>query len=141
MTIDLVEFPGLDLPVGARWAIQALRINGKSPALAAILDWKRHRPADYRKIIKVMALVATKQRVTDEKHVKKTSKPQHHGEIYEMRAHRGQARLFFFYDNNKEAVVVCTNEYIKGKGSQDSAFQRCANLRKIYLDHQAESRT
>jgi hypothetical protein len=55
--------------------------------------------------------------------------------IYYMRAHRGHARVNFFYDNGSGEVVICTNAYWKAKPSrseQNKSFGICANLREIY---------
>ncbi len=70
-------------------------------------------------------------RVRDEKLVTKCANPDY-GDIHEARAHKGHARLMFFYSEREQAVIVCTNEFWKGKGSQDAAFARCAKLKQIY---------
>jgi len=81
-----------------------------------------------------MRLAAQLVRVQNPKHVKKSANPRH-GNVYEMLAYTGAARLMFFYDDEERALIVCTNEYEKSKGDQDAAFARCAALRELYLKH------
>jgi len=69
--------------------------------------------------------------VTDEKLVTKCANP-NHGNVYEARAHKGKARLMFFYSEEEEAVIVCTNPFWKGQGNQDGAFSTCAKLKSIF---------
>lgn len=132
MKFELIEIPDVNLDATNKWKICALEINNRSPILKALIEWKRKRPDDYKKIFCSMKLVAVNDRVVDPKHVKKTSNPSKHGDVYEMRAHKGLARLFFFYDDQNERVVVCTNEYIKGKGDQNNAFAQCGKLKRYY---------
>jgi mRNA-degrading endonuclease RelE of RelBE toxin-antitoxin system len=132
MKLNLIEIPELNLPASDSGKIKALQVENKSPALEALLTWKREAPIDYKKILKVMKLLAGRGRVTDEKHVKKTAKPKQHGDVYEMRAHRGKARLFFFYDTIDESIVICTNAFDKGKGDQNAAFERCGKFKTLY---------
>jgi len=135
MEFELIDIPELELPADCERRIRALQINGKSPAIAALVEWKRKNLKDYTKIINVMRLIAERGRLTDEKHVKKTSKPDKHGDVYEMRAHRGKARLFFFYDHLDDSLIICTNEYNKGKGDQDNAFSKCGSFKELYEGH------
>lgn len=132
MTIELIEIPGLRAEEQTRWQVRALAFDGKSPALVALHQWKQTEFADFKKIMKVMRIVGGMPRVPDENKVKRSENPAH-GEVYEMRANKGHARLMFFYSERDDAaVVVCTNEYWKGKGSQDAAFARCAKLKQLY---------
>ena len=137
MKYELIEIPDLNIDATNKWKICALQIENRSPALNALIEWKRKRPDDFKKIISSMKLVAVNDRVTDPKHVKKTSNPNKHGDVYEMRAHKGLARLFFFYDEQNEKVVVCTNHHIKNKGDQNAAFALCGLLKANY---QSQSR-
>lgn len=130
MKIELLEIPGLKESEQSTWKVRALAIDGEAPALKALRDWEESENADYKKIMKVMRIVGQMRRVHDEKKVKKSSNPKHEG-AYEMRADKDHARLMFFYSD--DAVVVCTNSYWKGKGSQDTAFRHCSELRHFYL--------
>lgn len=136
MKLDLQEIGGLSQNDQLHWQIRALVIERegqrKSPALDALDKWRADQKGDFNKIIKVMKRVAQARRVRDEKHIKRSSDSDH-GDIYEMRAHRGHARLMFFYsEHEKTAIVVCTNSHWKGKGSQDQAFATCAQLKRLY---------
>lgn len=136
MTITLEDIPELDLPAQALWQVKALVVDGRSPALAALADWKRKRPDDYRKILNSMKMAARVHRLTNNrKHVAKNQNPDH-GEVFEFIAYTGKARLMFFYDERSEAIIVCTNAHEKGNSSQqDAAFGRCAVYKALYLKH------
>jgi hypothetical protein len=62
--------------------------------LETLDEWKSREQADYRRILRVLRYVGSMERVNDEKHVKVDD--QRRGR-YEMRAHRGHARMLFFY--------------------------------------------
>jgi hypothetical protein len=132
MTIELKEIPGLDDVSQTEWKVRALAIDNVSPALSALHEWAEKENTDYRKIMKVVHLVGANKRVPNPNHVKKSENSEH-GAVYEMRAHRGHARLMFFYSQKDGcAVAVCTNEYWKGKGNQNNAFAKCAQFKKLY---------
>jgi len=131
MKVELAEIPGFDARYEKMWKVRALAIDNKNPALAALVNWQKHRPNDFRAILKVMRIAAQQDRVRNPKHVKKCGNPKH-GEVYEMIAYTSTSRLMFFYDNDGESLIVCTNEHEK-KGDQDAAFERCATLKAIYL--------
>jgi hypothetical protein len=132
VTIELLEIPGLEARHQTEWNVRALVVDGRNPVLAALARWQREYPADYSAIMKVMRLAAQQKRVRNPKHVKKSSDPKH-GNAYEMIAYTGVARLMFFYDEDEEALIVCTNEFEKGGGDQSAAFLRCATFRELYL--------
>jgi hypothetical protein len=133
--IELVEIPSVRPEEQSRWKVRALSLDGHSPALVALHEWQKKEFADFKKIMKVMRMVGGMHRVPDQNKVKRCENPAY-GEIYEMRAHKGHARLMFFYSEREDAaVVVCTNDYWKEKGSQDAAFARCAKLKQIYESH------
>lgn len=132
MATELLEIPGLRAEEQTRWQVRALAFDGKSAALVALSQWQKNELSDYKKIMKVMRYVGGMHRVPDQKKVKRSENPDH-GEVYEMRADKGHARLMFFYSERDDtAVAVCTNDYWKGKGSQDAAFALCARLKQIY---------
>ena len=130
MKIELVDIPGLSLGNNPRWRVKVLSFDGKKPALDALLKWKRAERNNYNKIIKVIKFASSVYRVTDKKKVKKTSNP-NQGNIYEFRADKSNARLFFFYDED-DNLIICTNNYWKNKGNQNNAFANCAELKAIY---------
>ena len=133
MTIKLEDIPGLDLPLGTEWQIKAVVINKKSPAIYALSKWKETKPNDYKAIIKVLKLASVQNRVIIEKHVKQSANKSH-GEVFEARAHRLKARLMFFYDDEKQALI-CTHGYEKGNGDQNAAFGKCATYRDYYFEN------
>lgn len=132
MNFELHEIPGLKPSEQTSWKIRALGMNGRVPALDALVDWSVSEKADYNKIMKVMRIVGQVRRVPNPKHVKKSTDPKDEG-AYEMRADKGHARLMFFYAEQEESLVVCTNHHWKGKGSQAQAFKLCAELRRAFL--------
>lgn len=130
MAVGLKEIPSLNLGNSPRWKVKVLSIDGKQPALDALLKWKREERKNYNKIINAIKLASSVYRVTDQKKVKKTANTDH-GDIYEFRADKSHARLFFFYDED-DTIIICTNAYWKNKGSQSAAFSNCATLKAIY---------
>ncbi|MBU0676493.1 MAG: type II toxin-antitoxin system RelE/ParE family toxin [Verrucomicrobia bacterium] len=134
MRFKLKDIPGLDAAHQNRWRIKSLEIDGKNPVLAELAGWSSNAKADFNKIMKVMRYVGTQDRVRNKKHVKKSDNPKH-GDVYEMRADKGSARLMFFYSERDRSVVVCTNTYWKAKDSkkeQDVAFDLCGHLKRLY---------
>lgn len=132
MEIKICEIPGLPDEIGTPWKIRALMIDGKSFALNALLEWQSKQPNDYKKILNSLKLAASsKLPLHSPKHVKKSIA---HENVYEARADKMHARLFFFYSREKEQIIVCTNDYWKkgdGKG-QDAAFNFCNKLKFMY---------
>ncbi len=130
MKIGLLEIPRMNASQQTCWKIRALVVDGRAPALDALLTWRESEEADYKKIMKVMRIVGQRNRVQIEKYIKKSANPAH-GDVYEMRADRSHARLMFFYSED-ESIIVCTNSYWKNKGNQNIAFGHCAQLRLVY---------
>jgi hypothetical protein len=128
--VELVEVPGVPVKTGTVWKIRALQIDGKSLALDALENWQRTTPADYKKILKAMEIAVSKVRVQSPNHVKKCSDPAYETS-YEFRAHRGSARLMFFYDTNDGNIIICTNGMDKGE-NQNNAFQFCNKFETFY---------
>lgn len=136
MKVALAEIPGITSSDQTRWRLRVLTVNGNSPVLTSLLHWATSEKTDHKKIIKVMRIVGQSQRVTNEKHVRKSGNPAHDN-VYEMRADKSRARVMFFYDD-VEGRVICTVPYWKGKGhsgrDQSTAFDRCERLRKLYFE-------
>jgi hypothetical protein len=130
--LELSDIPGLEARHQSVWKVRALVVDGRNPVLAALVRWQREYPSDYTAIMKVMRLAAQQKRVMNPKHVKKSADDKH-GNAYEMIAYTGVARLMFFYDEDEESLIVCTNEFEKGGGDQSAAFQRCVTFRDLYL--------
>ncbi len=152
MEIKLVDVPGLDIPTGtkARWRVVTLEIDGRNPAYEQLAEWygsydladKIEKPGpEFKKIAKSMVRAATREIVRSDQFVVKSTNPKH-GDVYELRAPRGHARIMFFYDDDSESLIVCTNPYSKGKGhsnkAQDQAFAHCAFLKEKYLQWKKE---
>lgn len=133
MRLTLEDIPGLTSANPVVWKVKALAVDDRNPVLASLVDWKRHHPEAFKAIYKVMRLASQQTRVSNPKHVKKNENPKH-GEVYEMLAYGDIARVMFFYDRRNEYLIVCTNTFEKGKGDQDAAFARCAELRRLYLE-------
>lgn len=127
--LELSDIPDMEAAWEESHSIRALVINGKSPVLDHLADLKRNALADYKKIIKVMERVARLGRVIDEKHVKQDAEKRG---IYEMRAHKGHARVLFFYDEDTNQTVICTLGYWKGRGDQSKAFDLAVRMMEIW---------
>lgn len=109
----------------------ALKVDGKSPALAGLIDLRNRHPEDYARLLKVIRLVAMNQEVRG-KHVKQGSGQ--YRDIFEMRA--GQERCFYFLEPRDNRIVICTNHYWKNKPSkreQNKAFENALSFRRLYL--------
>jgi phage-related protein len=113
--------------------IKALEINGRCPALAMLAEWAQDNKDDFKKLMKSIKLVCQNKRVINQKHVKKSSNPAHCG-IYEIRADKGKPRLFFFYSNGAEEIVICTHGWDKktSQREQNSEFDKCARFKQLY---------
>lgn len=131
MKIELWEIPTVPDAPSNPWKVQVLAIDGRSPALTALDEWSQRQVADFKKIIKSLRYASQTVRVHNEKFVKKCANPDH-GDVYEARADKGHARLMFFYSAKHDSVIVCTNSFWKGQGSQDNAFGNCAKLKTIF---------
>ena len=134
MAVELIQIPGVTNHHQIVWQIRVLQINDRNLVLGSLAEWQRTSPGDYKKIMKVLQMVGQLDRIRDEKHVKKSDNPKHDG-VYEIRAHRGSARLMFFYSEKTQSAVICTNAYWKAKDSkkeQDQAFETCHKLKQIY---------
>lgn len=135
MNVKLVDVPHLPMSEKARWRVVTLEINGRNPALEALVKWNTDKQfrSEYTKIIRAMTRAASEVRVTDPKQVGRSND----GEVFELRAHRGKARLMFFYDDEGESLIVCTHDYWKGSGhsktAQNQAFNVCKKLKEVYL--------
>ena len=133
MAIELVDI--IHKPEWERaHQIRAIEIDGRCRVAVELADLARYDAADFAKIMKVVRMVAEQERVTNTNHVKRG---RGYPDIYEMRAHRGHARLYFFYTPAHKEVVVCTNSYWKTKPSaneENEAFQRVDRLRQRYLE-------
>lgn len=134
MAVELIQIPGVTNHHQIVWQIRVLQINDRNLVLGSLAEWQRTSPGDYKKIMKVLQMIGQLDRIRDEKHVKKSDNPKHDG-VYEIRAHRGSARLMFFYSEKTQSAVICTNSYWKAKDSkkeQDQAFETCHKLKQIY---------
>ncbi|OQB39288.1 MAG: hypothetical protein BWY09_01152 [Candidatus Hydrogenedentes bacterium ADurb.Bin179] len=131
MGIGLVDIIDVKPSWQTRHCVQALARDETSRVVADLDDLKKRHLSDYKKIMKVIKIVAENERVNNENYVKQGDT---HKDVYEMRG--GQARLFFFYTPDRKKIVVCTNYYWKAKDSkteQDAAFERSERLRVEYL--------
>jgi hypothetical protein len=138
--LKLVEIPALDPKLETAWKVRALVVGDKDPVRAALSRWRRERPEDFKRIMKVMGLAAQQERVLNPKHVKKSNN-ESDGPVYEMLSYTGAARLMFFYDREAgAAIIVCTNDYEKSRGSQSAAFKLCGELRTLYFARKQEIR-
>jgi hypothetical protein len=119
------------------WKVRVLVIDEKSPAQETLTEWSKKQKTDYKKILKALRIAAKRKDCLNPNHVKRSTNPNHGGKIFEVRAHRGHARLMFFYSLKNESLIVCTNPYWKGKGNQNQAFDMCAKFQQIFENHYA----
>ncbi len=132
MSIELVDIIDVKPEWQTQHQVKVLSCNGRSPAAGGLTQLRKHNFSEYKKILKVIQMVAESERVRNEQCVKQGKVFKN---IYEMRG--GQARLFFFYSPDSKQVVICTNYYLKSKASkseQNAAFERAEALRVAYLE-------
>ena len=128
MKVETVEIPGVESHPSDYWKIRALQIDGTSIAINALLEMA---PGEFRKILKSIRLAAASRYVRSPNHVKRCGDPNYR-DAYEFRAHRGNSRLMFFYDETDGNVIVCTNHLSKASGNQNNAFKICHDLCVYY---------
>ena len=129
MKARLIEIPDVQVEWETEHRIRALEVNDRSPALTALRDWKRDSPADYKKIMATIKLVAGNDRVRTSR-VKRCWRAK---ELFEMRGDK--ARLFFFYTKDGDETVVVVGSYWKTKASareQNTAIDRAEKLRQVF---------
>jgi hypothetical protein len=144
MKTGLIDIPGLFVGEDALWKVKAMVIDGeKCLAIDALEKWSKDRQLrrDYELIIEAIQVAANVERVMEDgKSVKRNHNPAY-GDVYEFRAYDydtasvGKARLMFFYDDEDDALIICTNSFEKGAGKyadQDLMFGLCARFRDEY---------
>lgn len=133
MDFILLNIPGVDPMHQSAVQIRALCVGNKSDVLPLLAEWAIKEKPDHKKIIHAMQITAQTKRgePISENHVKKCANPLY-GDVYEFRAHKGSARVMFFYETAE--LIVCTNVFWKKKStdSQDAAFKRCFDVRKLW---------
>ena len=142
MVFKLENIPGLSDEEQCAHKIRALSLNGRNPVSAALLKWKRDCPADFKKIMRGIrfAVEHEKDELLGTNYVERCDNAEY-GELYEFRNNRCPLRLMFFFDENDQTLIVCTNDYQKSdaqrtkSGGQDTAFSKCAQLRDLYYEH------
>jgi hypothetical protein len=135
MNIKLIYIPYIKSEWQTIHKIKALEINGKAPIIDELSKWEKGSLAEFKKIIKVMRLVASNKRVRNENHVKRAKR---YEDMFYMRAHKGSARVNFFYTKDDEEVVVCTSSYWKTKKSkaeQNRALKTAKDLKELFYSY------
>lgn len=129
MDIHLVDIIGVDQSWETQHRVRALEIDKGSPANAGLAELKRNDKTEHARIIRAIKMVASYERVIGTSHVKVDAGGRG---VYEMRAK--YTRLFFFYTQDTDEIVVCTHVYQKRDSSklQDKEFAKCAELRDLY---------
>ena len=125
--LELVQIPSILDSSSHRWKVRALKIEGKSPALAKLVEWEKSEPENFKKIITSLRMAAREFRVTIRKYVAKCN----NRDVYEAIAHSMEARLMFFYSETEKAII-CTNHCWKTSDNQDAAFSLCATFKALF---------
>lgn len=139
MRLGLHDIPGLSDENQTVHRIKTLSVNEKDRAREALGRWRKASNADWKKLMRSIRYVGTTRReeIRNTKYVKKCDNPKYQ-DVYEFRAQKGKPRLFFFYDQSDDTVVICTNDYEKDdsrrgkRGGQDAAFGLCFEMKKLY---------
>ena len=113
------------------WKIKGLELDGHCVAENELTNWLKKNKGDYNKIIKALKVAGTSKRVLNEKLIKKDKSGKYEG-VYEARADKGSARLFFFYSEEEQSMIICTNAYWKNSGNQETSYSQCYQLKEFY---------
>ncbi len=144
MKIDLEDIPGLEhfFSDPPKWKVKTCCLGGAGNLVLKKLDLWRNDPEmeeEYGQIIANIVVTACSEKIeSDTPFVKKNRNPEN-GEVYEFRAFNenteraGKARVLFFYDEDDENLIICTNTFEKGQGDQNMSFSQCAQLKQRYF--------
>ena len=133
MNVALVDIACIKSEWQTVHRIKALEIEGKSPALDALAYWIRNNQRDFKRLMRSIKLVCQSKRVLNPKYIKKSDNPKY-GNVYEIRADKGLPRLFSFYSQVSDEIVICTHGWNKksSHAQQDAEFAKCARFKAIY---------
>lgn len=126
MSLAFVDFPwGDDPPANPAWQVKILTIKGRSPVTDLLDQLERSNRKEYKEMLKVVRMVATDDpRTRDQRKVRTSQNPAHHGKVKEMKA--GNSRILFFYSDKHQSYVICTNADAKNSGPpQGASFDKC----------------
>ncbi len=148
MQIELQDIPGLDslFSETPKWRVKTCCLGGAGNLVLKKLDQWRNDSGmeeEYQQIIANIVTTAYSDKIlSDTPFVKKNTNPEN-GEVYEFRAFNeqikraGKARVLFFYDEEGENLIICTNTFEK-QGDQNMSFSQCARLKEHYLQQRRE---
>lgn len=131
-SFHLLKIPGVLTSWETEHEIYALEVNGDCCVNMFIREKMNSDPPEFKKIMKVLNLLGTSDRVRNPYHVKPDER---HSGIYELIAKKGHARISFFYSPPDEKVV-CVLPYWKTtdhRKPQNSFFEKSAEIMKEYL--------
>lgn len=134
MKVELREVPDVPAAWQTTHRVRALAVNGRAEAVDALAEWRTRGGGDYGKIVESLRQAAGKRRVSNPDRVKRDRK---RSGVFELRAPRGNARLFYFYSPDANEIIVLTNAYWKTKPSeaeQERAFERARRLMELHKD-------
>lgn len=138
----MIDIPESDIGEQQCWKIQFLGTldesnNTRSPVLNDFLEWKKKNRKEFAKIVRAMTYAATHSKHIDPKFVKE-DREKRGG--FEFRNNRCNLRLLFFYDDDNDQIIICTNTFKKSKNkAQDEAFAKCARLKDAYFESKGKT--
>lgn len=137
MQIRLIDIE--DVVEGRHYLARALEINGKSPALAGLHEWKKSAPVELKRILAALRKLSDMTRHDGVR--QKFVSPDRMGRgIYEIcNRGGGSARLFFFYSSRDNRIIVCTNTHSKATRGQREAFALAAEFKALYEASQEQT--
>lgn len=146
MNIDLVKLSGFAEELGVVRKMRAVCFEERSPINAKLLEWSISEKADYNKVMASLAYAGTtylpyldRKKVarddageTPDRACAATKCP-----IYEARAAKGSARIFFYHSPGPVAVAVCVHwmwKVASSRREQEREFETARRIRNTVFD-------
>lgn len=122
--IELADIEEVPLEEQTLYGVKAMSQGGHSLALAEIASFKTKSIKDYRKIVNGLKICAQTPRGQFVK-TPRVSADANGRPIYELKAQRGHARLFFFYatEGDDEVVIVTSGFWKTGSNKKETKDQ------------------
>ncbi len=143
--VELLDIECISKEVFRYRTMKALSIDGKTPALDSLQEWKKSSREDFRGIAEGIKMMCYNRVIPKTPRlVNCIGFPG----LVEIKAPRKNARLFCFVDKSgtsSEELIVCTSafwkkdgEKKKAKARQNLSMKEAYRLRKIYLKSKRE---
>ena len=119
------------------YKLKLLEINGKTPALAGVIDIIKKDLNDFKKLARNVKLQLETKGILKDKRKVQVGKRKNQKDIIEIKASHGHSRLFAFFSDDKE-LIICTHTYWKtatNPKQQNSEFDKAASMKEKYIQY------